>query len=376
MRQSKLWCVLVTTVLLVGFTARGADDQDSDIKGVDVLVPQAGHQLFGTFKRATDKEIVFTLDSGTAVTFSWDQVKELQIRHRTTLLAKKPLAPTSPSKSSELDSLTIQQDQGNLIILSTNPNLSIPKVNLISISSTSPSPPSVAWTISITPKASLTSGTQTQQTWGAQVLVRREQYQSRTDWHHQMTTLILDGNNSLTEQTGTPSIRTHEYDGMFNHAVYLWHGLYTNGVAEGYHNSSLNLYLEQSYGGGLGGRVFNNERNTLELTGDFLYIAEHFYGTVPSVSFAGARLAERYTIKLADLQGGPLEVIESGSYTPAFNQKKAWQSRGTVTLSVPISKALSTNLNFSDNYLENAPNARKNYSTSSIGLTYTFPTPK
>lgn len=375
MRQSNVYWVLMAFVLLVSAPPRGAADQPSDNMGNDVLIPQKGHALFGTLQGATDKTVIFTMDCGATTRLSWDKIKEIQIHHKTIVKTENRRASAIPAKSMNLDSLTIQQAQGILTMLSPGQNLTLPETSLVSISlPTKPLP--VAWTILMTPKASLISGTQTQQTFGAQISVRRQQDPGRTDWHHQITTLILNANNSLTEQAGTASIRTHEYDGELSHAVYLWDGLYTNVQAEGYANNSLNVYLEQSYGGGLGKRIFQNRRNSLELTSDFLYIAEHFYGSAPSVSFVGTRLAEMYTMKLADLLGGPLELIESGSYTPAFNLKNAWQTRGTVTLVVPINKALSANLSFFDNYIENAPNARNNYSTSSIGLTYRFPSPK
>jgi hypothetical protein len=164
---------------------------------------------------------------------------------------------------------------------------------------------------------------------------------------------------------------------VFEHRVYLRRGLYANALAAGYSNSSDFMYLEQVYGGGLGVWAFRNDRQSLDLAGNFLYIAEHFYGTSPSLSFAGALLREKYTIKLLDVNKLPLELAESVSYIPAFNQEKAWQLFGAATLTVPITAAWSANLTFRDDYIANAPKpANKNWSASSAGLTYTFPIPK
>jgi Protein of unknown function, DUF481 len=379
-RFANCYLLLLFLIIVASAPAQATEGQKQETNGSDVLTPQKGHPLFGTFHNATNQEVVFETDSGPTVTFKWADVKELEIAHRTTIRAKKPLTSSSALKSVDLDTVTIQPDQGNFAIVSSEQKFSVPQVDLDSISpptgGSAATTGTVLWTGSATGKATLVSGTQTQQTVGAQIYIRRNQNPNAIDWQHETTTLILEANNSLTEQVGTTSIRTHTYDGSLTHQVYLWRGLFLDGLAEGYHNSSLNLYLQQSYGGGLGRNLYKDDRNTLEAGADFLYIAEHFYSGVPSVSFAGVRLHEGYTFSIAYIHDTPLVLAETASYTPAFNQKKAWQARGGVTLSVPMTKTLSATLAFNDNYLENAPNARKNYATSSIGLTYTFPTPK
>lgn len=374
------YCLLLLVTIVPSGRTQAAEDQNTETSGNDELVPKHGHPFFGKLHDATNQEVVFETDSGPTVILKWADVKELEIKHKTTIRAKKSLTPSSGLKSVDLNTFTIQPDQGNLAIISPERKFIVSQADLDSISSptadTKTTSNSALWTGSATGKASLVSGTQTQQTLGAQIYVRRNQNANATDWQHQVTTLILEANNSLTEQVGTASIRTHTYDGSLTHQIYLWKGLYMEAVAEGYHNSSLNLYLQQSYGGGLGKNLYKDDRHTFEVNADFLYIAEHFYSGVPSVSFAGVRLHEGYTFSIAYIHDSPLFLAETASYTPAFNLKDAWQARGGVTLGIPMTKTLSATLNFSDNYLENAPNARKNYATSSIGLTYTFPTPK
>jgi hypothetical protein len=372
--------LLLLMSVIVSLPLHAAQDQNTDTHETDVLVPEKGHPLFGTLRTATDHDVIFATDAGPTVVLKWADVKELRIKHKTTIQATKPFKSGSSLKSLDMSAAIIQQTQGTLTITSPESTFTVPQNRLDSISTpssdTGVATPATLWTGSATGKASLVSGTQTQQTLGAQIYIRRSQNTQDTDWHHQVTTAILEANNSLTEQVGTASIRTHVYDGSFTHQVYVWRGLYFDCLAEGYHNSSLNLYLQQSYGGGLGKNLYKDDRNTLEASANFLYIAEHFYSGVPSVSFAGVRLQEQYTFAIAYIHETPFSLAETASYTPAFNQSKAWQARGGVTLSVPITKTFSASLNFSDNYLENAPNARKNYATSSIGLTYTIPTPK
>src|ERR1700682_3945728 len=109
MTQRPACWFLVTIGLLVVFAGRSAAGQKSDGMDGDVLIPQKGHPLFGVLQSATGTEIIFTTDSGATVTLSWDKIKELQIQHKTTVQATKPLSTTNPAKSLDFDSLTIQQ---------------------------------------------------------------------------------------------------------------------------------------------------------------------------------------------------------------------------------------------------------------------------
>lgn len=233
--------------------------------------------------------------------------------------------------------------------------------------------PGASWRISIQPKASLSTGDQTQQTLGAQIVVRRSQHEDVFGWSHQSTTLTLDANNQLTEQSGSASVRTHEYDGDLEHFIYFQKRWYFNGVASGYHNSALNLYLAQFYGGGLGFKVIDSTTQNLTLTGNLVFMGEHFYGNVPSLGFAAARLTESYARTFKSSAKSPLIFTERFVYLPALNESKAWQLRGVSALVIPVGKTVSTNLSFFDDYIENAPKGRKNYSSSSVGLTFTFP---
>jgi hypothetical protein len=49
---------------------------------------------------------------------------------------------------------------------------------------------------------------------------------------------------------------------------------------------------------------------------------------------------------------------------------------GNADLSIPIFKNFAWNFEYRDDYMENAPNLRRNWSTSSTGITYTFSSPR
>jgi hypothetical protein len=381
----KSCCVCFMVTLLVTATLFAADEQSAAT--ADEIVPIAGHAVFGTFETADDAGVTMILDSGAKATLSWDKISQVILRHKIKITAK--LALTSNPKDMQFDQPTIGVQDKTLSFVGVGSNrATMPLARLHSISivpdnnttrnAEQPSQPSAekkskpVWAGSIPPKASLTTGAQGQQTLGATINLRETVNGGSTGWHHQFADLRMQANNALTTQAGTPSIRQDNYDGEFGYHVFLTKAVYADAVAFGYHNSALNLYLEQRYGGGLGGTVFNNRRQSLELSGNAVYIGEHFYGGVPSLGFAGASLNEEYSINLTEINGKPVTLSEEFAYVPAFAQAKAWQLHGRADLNIPVTKSFSSTFTFSDDYIENVPNVRKNWSTSSVGFTYTF----
>jgi hypothetical protein len=352
----------------------------------DTLTTRDGSTIQGSFRAATSEHVVLEIDSdsGLDVTIPWKSIQRIKLGQRIHVqglhltgadwLPFEPQTTLTPSSNrlltitsgqrtkteslSKIELITVQANTVNLAAAGSRATGCLPAEKPI-------------WYASVTPKFSLAEGTQSVQTISGSAAVRRSQNVSCETWQHQATTLTLDANNSLTEQVGSSSIRTHEYDGSLSHQVYLAGGLYAEGLAEGFHNSSFNLYLQQSYGVGFGGRVLANKTAVLELGGGALYVAEHFTGS-SGPSFAAGRLTDRLYIRLADLPGGALSLSESTSYLPAIDQAKAWQVRGTVQLVVPITKRLSFTTGFLDDYMENAPNARKNYSTTTAGISFSL----
>jgi len=375
----RLHSTLLLLVILPSALPPPRAGREDAVDDADVLTPEKGHALFGTFRAATNQQVTFETDAGPTVTLKWSEVKELDVKHKATVIGKKPLGSTGSPKSLNLEAATIKAEQGSLLINGDGNTITVAQSDIVSISpkaAEGTAKRSAVWRGSVTGKGSLTEGTQSQQTLGAQVYIRRTQNAEAADWQHQVTTLILEANNSLLSQVGTPSIRIDSYDGTFNHQVYLWKSFYADVMAAGYHNSSLNLYLEQAYGGGIGKNVYKDDRNTLSASADFLHIGEHFTVSVPSVEFTGVLLREDYAYTITYVRDNPLTFAESLSYTPAFDLKNAWQLRGIVTLSIPMTKTFSTTVSYFDDYMENAPKVRKNFSTTSLGITYTLPSHK
>jgi uncharacterized protein DUF481 len=368
-------CVMFLLCALLAGSCLSASDQHAAATAFDVVVPKSGHPLFGAFQGATGDGISFALDSGSNLSIPWEEIKELQLNHEVMLQAAKPAGKSKVT--TEFDCALIKVVEHNLVIVSAGSDMTIAREDVASISN--PSAASVqdrtTWRGVLAPTASLVTGTQGQQTLGGSLEIKRTAHPARQDWHQQSTELELGASSLLVTQVGSAPIRAHEYDGKLNHEAKASQHLYANVFSSAYHNSSFTLYLEQTYGGGLGGRI-SGGKHSLELTGDLLFIGEHFYGSTKSLGFAAADITEIYTIVLAHLKGGELIFAETGAYLPAFNQQKAWQVRGNADLSIPLFKNFVWNCQYRDDYMENAPNLRKNWSTTSTGITYTFSSPR
>jgi len=336
--------------------------------GEDQLVPVSGHPLFGSLSGASDGTVTFEVDAGASISLPWAKVKSIH-RKGPIYLETSQVPAALPLIFGEA---TLESDGSTVMIIGGGETRSLKISAITSLTTTPPKlPPTVTWTGSISPKFSLAMGTQSVQTIGGAMFIRRAQNTKETDWKHQETSLSIEGTNSLTEQAGSPSVRIHEYDGEFAHSIYLFDGLYAAIRAEDYHNTALNLYLQQMYGGGVGKRVYADKNVSLELLADGLFVTEHFYGAT-GATFGAARFGDRLGLRIGKLKGGPMVISQGIGYIPAFEQAKAWQVRGTAILDLPVTKAFSLSVNFADNYLENAPNGRKNYSSSTVGLNFTL----
>jgi hypothetical protein len=105
---------------------------------------------------------------------------------------------------------------------------------------------------------------------------------------------------------------------------------------------------------------------------DARYFDEHFYGAAPGASFGGLLPREDFSVTLAKIRGLPVVLGEYARYLHPIQFGKAWEANGGVNLSVPITSSSKFTVGWLDDYLENAPNARKNYSTTTVSITLSF----
>lgn len=344
--------ILAAVVLCVGVKAALADSLS-----VNTAQPPKG-----AFVTATALGVTFTNNTDVP----WAQIASVAIDHAVIVSTKSMILPGGTDVATIAGPVTILASGGSLKISNGTTTLTVPLAELRAIEPDSP------WIFQISPKATLTSSTQTQRTIGGNLIFQLTQHPEGPALQYRVTYLNLDANSSFSAKPGASPIHTHRYDGQFNERLYLRRHLYLAPSAEAYHNSSLNLYLQQSYGGGIYDSFVNDGPARFGAGIDVRYFAEHFYGAVPGASFPGAMPREDFSVRLATIKGLPVMLAETARYMHPFQMSKAWQTNGRVDLSVPFTSASKFTVSWIDDYLENAPNARKNYSTTVVGISLAF----
>jgi hypothetical protein len=368
----KKHCVFLLVILLLG-VCLSAQDNPILTSGTDRIVASNGDHIDGVLESADGSKVTMTLKAGAKVTIPWENVRQVVLENK--VRVKSTSATSGKCQIFDSSPATIEVVNNSLLIGGkVDGPIDLKNIDAIASGTDREKLKCVTsvWAGTIAPSASLSLGTQGQQQIGGAIDLKRTRDAKAPDWHHQELFLDFDASNMLSTQVGNPSIRSHVYDGTVKYDVYVAKNLYVEGAAFGNHNSELNLYLEQAYGGGFGGFI-ERPRQRLELAGDLLFIGEHFYGTVPGVSFAGASLFENYSVNLIKTNAGFVNINETGIYLPAFNQTKAWQARGNASLNIPLSKKFTAAFSYRDDYMENAPGVKKNWSTiKTLTFAYNF----
>jgi putative salt-induced outer membrane protein YdiY len=133
------------------------------------------------------------------------------------------------------------------------------------------------------------------------------------------------------------------------------------------HVSTQDLYLQQTYGGGIGRDVVKNARTTFSVLGGLTYVQEKFFNglnTRTAQVLVGEALGEQFTKRLRldhYLHFYP-DVIHGGQYR--FDTSAVFSFKLTTKLLV--------NASVIDLYLSNPPAGEKNNITFSMGIGYSF----
>ena len=209
----------------------------------DQIVPKSGALISGTFQSADGAGITFALGSGATTVISWDDVHDVVLHHNVKLTSKLTLK--NGRKAQVLERPRLQINDRTLIVSGVGPHsdqmLTLASLESMSNTDQAQKNPAVKtttviWTGSISPKTSLTTGTQGQQMWGGTIDPSVILNPQASGWHHQQYTLTLQANDTLATQVGSPSIRTQQFDGEFNPQIYLSRRIFADIVAFGYHN--------------------------------------------------------------------------------------------------------------------------------------------
>jgi hypothetical protein len=192
----------------------------------------------------------------------------------------------------------------------------------------------------------------------------------------------MEANYSDSRKPGGGAVITELYSGTFQQNIYLRDanpkakysidGPYVYALANEYHNLSLGMNLAQSYGGGFGWDG-DHGGSSYTLAADLRFLKENLYAPGNSFSMAAAGLTEQYgyTFKRTGIN-----LSERVTFIPALDHSHAYQVRGTATLGIPISSALSLDFSLLDDYLENAPPKNlPNFAKYTFSLKYTIGAP-
>jgi hypothetical protein len=351
-----LW-LLLTLLLYTGVNAQNLDWQESK-PTPDVVIFQNGDRLSGTITSETATGITLTTEFGASVTIPRGRLIEIQRGKNIT-----------PTRLLSPENAAIQTPGGDVAVINPggSSQLHQPIVSKDVASK-------VIWRVSAGPSLNFSFGTQRKQALEGHLSLRREQNIEKNNWHHQRTTLFLDATNTLTKKADSTSTRDHAYDGSFVHMVKLTENVSLFGIAEAYHNNSLKLYLQQSYGGGLG-FTKQFERQVVEFLGDVRVFGQHFYSNKPAETFTGVRIGEDYSIRFT-IKKTPITFFETINYIQPIDLENAWQIRGAAGLVVPINEFVSIVYQFNDDYFQNVPNGRKNYTKTGLVFKFALKRPK
>jgi len=133
------------------------------------------------------------------------------------------------------------------------------------------------------------------------------------------------------------------------------------------HVSTQDLYLQQTYGGGVGRDVVKNVRTTFSVLGGPTYVQEKFFNgllTQTTQLLIGEVLGEQFSkrLRLDHYFHIYPDLIHGGEYR--FDT--------SAVLAFKLSNRFSVNASLIDLYLSNPPTGEKNNVTFSTGIGYTF----
>jgi hypothetical protein len=218
------------------------------------------------------------------------------------------------------------------------------------------------WSLNINAPESVVQGTQSQQLFGG--LFRTDLYAG--DANH--FTIVTAGSHQHNVSLHKPPQRTDLFDSsvQVSHSYPDKFGFY--GASEWFLNTSLGMAAERSVGGGIILPAFTSKSENFFVKAwvDLRYFNERLY-TPHKVNLIGS-------VVRGELDYSPTDqkwFITAGLIgKPMFNDTSAWQSNGSLTLTVPLSTHVCLTVTPADDtYIGNSPHGfRRNYLKSTAGI--------
>jgi hypothetical protein len=177
------------------------------------------------------------------------------------------------------------------------------------------------------------------------------------------TPAILAGTTTDSQSKTSIMHADAERDEYFTKTFYLLAGTSFD------HNYSQSMDLQQIYGGGFGWTAFNTPKHQFDLKADLHYEKQQLFDRRLNQNLIGSTFTETYRLAL------PLKMTftEQAAALPAWNNSHAFSANGMSTLTAPLFRRLSMNVNATDSFINNpSPGYQKNSFTFSTGLTYSI----
>jgi hypothetical protein len=383
----------VVILTLIASLALAADKDDTGAQVSPSTVVFTGGQLTGALVSATSKSISFANKATGLLTIQWTDIQSLTVGSDMLLKLKVSCSGCPQSKIIELKGATLAVNDHTIVSGVPREAGPIQLANLLSIypkeyqtcpgpsfgeapSTELPAPPltSDGWHLAkVKIGFAVLGATQKDQTYNGEADIIGNWNAATCGWPHQRTKVTLIPSYDDKRKNSLPGSAnvTRYYSGTVQHLLFVdGNRTYLQVLGDFYHNNSLGIYFQQSYGAGVGTTIKN-----LELDADLRFVGQHFYSPGQSEGLIGTLLSERYYIPLSFIVPNA-SLSETGKVLPVFNASRAWQAHGIVELSIPFTPKIAFTASAFDDYVDNAPaKFNKNYFKTTVGIAFS-PTAK
>jgi hypothetical protein len=333
-----------------------------------------GDRLSGHLIKGSHGYVVFEGTLTGMLCVQWSNVKEIRLAHGELSIRKRSSDPAVLEYFSGATA-AISTNNSDVTVTTDKETTQVALEQLQSAVPTTPSQTSFlqSWEGQLQSQSSVVVSTQHQYQLGGSLHLGRVTV-AQTAFRHQATSVDLQASFGESKNASASPVKTELYEGILQHSVYItdrgeWRVF---GLADFYHNLSLGMNFQQSYGAGIG-RDWQYGSQLFGFATDVRFEGQYLYAPGHSENLGAIAVSQYYTVQILKIKNKPLSFAERTTFIPAFEDSHAFQARGLLKLTLPISPRFSIGLQESDDYLRNAPPASKqNYSNTQFTFTYIF----
>ncbi|HLH42582.1 MAG TPA: DUF481 domain-containing protein [Bryobacteraceae bacterium] len=343
----------------------------------DVLTLVDGEKLQGKLVRSVGGTVTFHSDAAGNVSIPWSKIKELSSERRFAVIPKGLHLKGKQTDGEIPRGVLAASDQKIQLTPGAGQPVQTIAVNDAGFVIDEPAYQAALknpgfdedWKGALTGGISLVKATQSAQTFTGVAHLSRAI--PAEDWLAARNRTLADFTVSYGKltQPNTPQVKTNIVHFDLERDEYFEHRIYALGQAALDHNFSQGLYLQQTYGAGAGWTAIRSDPQTLDLKATASFIDQRFNGS-PSERLIGSVLGEVYHRNLP----AAIKFDEWLTYTPAWNNTRAYFANGSAGVTLPVYKGVGLNVSVLDSYLNDPPPGfKKNSLTFVTGVTYALP---